>query len=210
MKLSIVNSEKLALLSSQMFNASPTFVSKISQIFSEIDCRKLLKSLSILMDKKCGDPRLLAVHSRSGLVFGIMNFLSNQEESENIPDDLLYSVNRLSEAILLVLSNLPENNQIKSETSEISSKEEEKELQNGQNGFDYSSDNLEVPPEIRSENQQKLSEKLIFETLSPKFLINNAVPNGIEEVNRVQLPFNKIYESLILSQARLNPVFFFE
>ena len=193
-----------------MFNASPTFVSKISQIFSEIDCRKLLKSLSILMDKKCGDPRLLAVHSRSGLVFGIMNFLSNQEESENIPDDLLYSVNRLSEAILLVLSNLPENNQIKSETSEISSKEEEKELQNGQNGSDYSSDNLEVPPEIRSENQQKLSEKLIFETLSPKFLINNAVPNGIEEVNRVQLPFNKIYESLILSQARLNPVFFFE
>ena len=193
-----------------MFNASPTFVSKISQIFSEIDCRKLLKSLSILMDKKCGDPRLLAVHSRSGLVFGIMNFLSNQEESENIPDDLLYSVNRLSEAILLVLSNLPENNQIKSETSEISSKEEEKELQNGQNGSDYSSDNLEVPPEIRSENQQKLSEKLIFETLSPKFLINNAVPNGIEEVNRVQLPFNKIYESLILSQARLKAIFFFE
>ena len=190
-----------------MFNASPTFVSKISQIFSEIDCRKLLKSLSILMDKKCGDPRLLAVHSRSGLVFGIMNFLSNQEESENIPDDLLYSVNRLSEAILLVLSNLPENNQIKSETSEISSEEsyvsKVKELQNGQKSFDCSSDNSEAPPKITSSNDQKLSKKLIFETLSPKFLINNAVPNGIEEVNRVQLPFNKIYESLILSQARL-------
>ena len=194
-----------------MFNASPTFVSKISQIFSEIDCRKLLKSLSILMDKKCGDPRLLAVHSRSGLVFGIMNFLSNQEESENIPDGLLYSVNRLSEAILLVLSNLPEKNQVKSETSEISSKKsyvsKEKELQNGQKILDYSSDNPEAPPKITSSNDQKISEKVIFETLSPKFLINNAVPNGIEEVNRVQLPFNKIYESLILSQARLNPIF---
>ena len=194
-----------------MFNASPTFVSKISQIFSEIDCRKLLKSLSILMDKKCGDPRLLAVHSRSGLVFGIMNFLSNQEESENIPDDLLYSVNRLSEAILLVLSNLPENNRIKSETSEISSKEshvsKEKELQNGQKILDCSSDNPEAPPKITSSNDQKISEKVIFETLSPKLLINNAVPNGIEEVNQVQLPFNKIYESLILSQARLKPIF---
>ena len=83
----------------------------------------------------------------------------------------------------------------------------EKELQNGQNGPDCSSDNLEVPPEITSSNDQKLSEKVLFETLSPKFLINNAVPNGIEEVNRVQLPFNKIYESLILSQARLHSIF---
>ena len=179
-----------------MFNASPTYVSMISEIFSEIDCRKLIKSLTILMDKKCGDPRLLAVHSRSGLVFGMLNFLSNQEETENIPEDLLYSVNRLSEAILLVLSNLPDSENkvaktqsVNKETNEIN----ESIDTNGHLSQEGSSDDLGAK---NATNADKFP---------PKPLINNAVPNGIEEENRVQLPFNKIYESLIISQVRFYP-----
>ena len=83
-----------------MFNASPLYQSQFAHLFDRIDTDKLFKALVILMDDNRPDPRLQPIAANTGLVFGVLSYFSGDSDSPNIPDDLLYSVSRASQALL--------------------------------------------------------------------------------------------------------------
>ena len=170
----------LVLLSSQMFNSSPLYRTEFARIFDRVDSDKLFKALVILMDDKRADPRLQPIATNSGLVFGVLNFFSSGGDMSNVPEGLVHSVSRVSEALLLILSNLP--------------------------GI-RSSPNESPPAIVHSDTEAEAGDiiktaEIGKDVPTAKELLFNAKPNGAEEQGCMQLSFNKIYESFIESQQR--------
>ena len=107
------------MLSSQMFNSSPLHQTEFSKIFDHVNTAKFYKTLVIFMESQRPDPRFEAMLGNSGLVFGVLNIFSNNNAPE-VPDELVFSISRLSETLMLILANLPDAKQITSpELAEI-------------------------------------------------------------------------------------------
>jgi len=100
-----------------MYQSSENYQSMISQIFDKCSSDKLLRALIAFMEAKryeCEDPRIEAINSSSGFVFGLLSMLGST--SPEVPDRRKYSISKLSEALLLsfTMTPLPEDYQEKS------------------------------------------------------------------------------------------------
>lgn len=167
----------IVLLSSQMFNQVPKYQTKFSKLLNQLGFEinmRLIKSLVSLVYSNVPDPRLVPLSQDSGLVFGMISSLWKTVQPDTIPDQFLYSVPRQAEMLLLALGQLP--------LATLGTK-----------------DGVEVDggdDDIESVFEHK--EKAV----SVRAMISSSEPLEVDSQARFKLSFNKLYESMIVSQHR--------
>lgn len=102
-----------------MYQSSENYQSMISKIFDKCSSDKLPRALIAFMEAKSEDPRIEAINSSNGFVFGLLSMLGSN--SPEVPDQRKHSISKLSQALLLsfTMTPLPEDYQEKSLKSSI-------------------------------------------------------------------------------------------